>query len=456
MAEPTYIVHGTTSGLRNLAATIDLMVKTSATGPALAPLSATRAILGPVYADAIAATSPLETVEQILRPHGAQWLEPVSPEALARYQSARQPGEIDLGLTPQTRTLVDQRYDWHLRASRLVEAWAHVGGPHAIDWRDIVVGQIDTGYTKHPCFGWPATWTNTANDRNFFHRELGADPATDRWANRDTWSAEDNVMGAFGGHGTRTASVLAGYDVSPAGRAADGGQATEGYFGAAPRVPFVPVRISNSVWINDTTDALGDALAWLVDDVGVKVITISMGATLPAYLPPKARAAIDLAYERGIIVCCAAGNLIRPVVTPARAPRTIAVGGSTPGDRPWTGSSYGRYVDVCAPAWPIWRASTTQLGTFEYGYGDGTSFATPQVAGTAALWLLKHRTALDAAYPQRWMGVAAFLKVLKETVRKPGGWNTNDYGAGCLDADAVLTADLPPVASLLKDDEPHH
>ena len=165
---------------------------------------------------------------------------------------------------------------------------------------------------------------------------------------------------------------------------------------------------------------------------------------------------IDLAYERGIIFCCTAGNYVRFVAAPASAPRTIAVGGSAPNDHPWVSSSFGRAVDLCAPAWPIRRASTTNSGDFEYGPGEGTSYATPQVAGTAALWLVKHRGDLATAYPEPWIRVVAFRALVRETARVPqGGWDTSRYGTGILDAAKVLDEPLPDAGALIRDVEPH-
>jgi subtilisin family serine protease len=458
MAYGTYVVYAAPDGLDRLAKNIAATIDTTG-GPPLVPVSPTRAVLGPVYAEALGRTDSTKTLDGILRTLGAQRVESVAPEGVAQLLSWREPSELAGDRAPRTRTLVEDGYDWHLKTSRLVEAWQLVGGADGIDWRGVLVGQIDTGFTEHPSLGWQngrSSWVDTTRDRNFFFKELASDPDTDQWANRDPYSAEDPVMGANGGHGTRTGSILSGFDTGPAGQAVGGdGPLTRGYFGAAPKVPYVPIRISNSVWINDTTDGLASALEWLVNDVGCQVITLSLGAALPAYLPQKARDMIDRAYGSGIIFCCAAGNVIHSVVTPARAPRTIAVAGSVPGDRPWAGSSYGRYVDISAPAWPIWRASTTQFGRFEYGYGDGTSFATPQVAGTAALWLVHRRAALDAAYPEGWMRVAAFLKILTATARTPANWDIHNYGAGLLDARAVLDAPLPDAATLQKDTEPH-
>ena len=460
MAYSSFLVHARGARLDQLAKRITAALQTNDGAP-LTRVSPTRAVLGSTVAAALARTQPQRRLDDVLVDLGAERVESLPPDAVANVLSWREPTELAGDRAPTGRTLVEDGYDWHLSASRLVEAWQVVGGPGNIDWSGITVGQVDTGYTEHPCLGWrngQSDWVNTSQDRNFFYREINSDPETDRWANRDPYSAEDPVTGAHGGHGTRTGSVLSGFDTSATGRKTGRGlPAALGYFGAAPKVPYVPVRISNSVWINDTTDGLGAALQHLVVEVGCRVITISLGAALPAYLPKQARDMIDRAYAQGIIVCCAAGNVIDAVVTPARAPRTISVAGSTPNDRPWTGSSFGAAVDISAPAWPIWRASTTQYGRFEYGYGDGTSFAAPQVAGTAALWLAKHRTVLDDKYPERWMRVTAFLKLLKETARIPtAGWDTRNYGTGLLDAFAVLDAALPEAGDLVPDTQRHH
>lgn len=46
---------------------------------------------------------------------------------------------------------------WHLDEVNVRQAWAqHWGGPDAIDWSGVKVGQIDTGYTEHPVFGFGA------------------------------------------------------------------------------------------------------------------------------------------------------------------------------------------------------------------------------------------------------------------------------------------------------------
>jgi subtilisin family serine protease len=151
--------------------------------------------------------------------------------------------------------------------------------------------------------------------------------------------------GAFDGHGTRTASVLAGFDPS----------VDRPYLGAAPQVPYIPVRICDSVIINHEQGALALAIEHLVRH-GCSVITLSMGMAL-TLIDDRLRKAIDNAYENGVILVTAAGNVWGPVVAPARLNRTLTVGGCTPALTPWIGSSFGPEVDLCAPAWPIRRAS---------------------------------------------------------------------------------------------------
>jgi len=43
----------------------------------------------------------------------------------------------------------------------------------------------------------------------------------------------------------------------------------------------------------------------------------------------RVRRAIDFAYERGVIVCAAAGNVISEVIYPGRFNRVVTVGGLT-------------------------------------------------------------------------------------------------------------------------------
>lgn len=384
------------------------------------------------------------TFECIVQAMGAQGATAITTERLRELLAARAAEELGIPRDmPKPSDLLIAGFDWHIKRTRLVEAWDLLGGPDAIDWQDVRVGQIDTGFRPISCLGFEAggrsDFVLTDFDRNFFPGDFEREDFLDYGRPpRSADSALDPLLGgANDGHGTRTASVLAGREV------------VQAYFGAAPRVPFIPVRVSDSVIVNHVQTPLAQAIEHLVRH-GCGVITLSMGMAL-TYITDRLKSAIDYAYEEGVILVTAAGNVWDPVVYPARLNRTLAVGGCTPALTPWLGSSFGPEVDLCAPAWPIRRATVDRAGNPEYGHGDGTSFATPQVAGTAALWLRYRDQEIRASYPHKWQRVEAFKRIVTRTAQPGTEWNRNLYGAGILDAEAALKAELPAPESLIKD-----
>lgn len=415
-----------------------------ASGDPLAAVGANRGLVPAAVAQALAAAQPGTPVSEQLLTLGAESAEPLAPERAAELMRSLEPTELALARNDGSG-LVRGGLDWHLQRTRLGAAWELVGGRDGIDWGDLLVGQIDTGFTQHPALGYVnghAAWIDADRDANYFHAETHPEPG---WpeppAPKD--SALDPLTGPNGGHGTRTATVLCGHD--PAAR----------YYGAAPKVPVLPVRLSNCIEIGREILALHEALAHLIDVGGCDVITMSMG-TAPGGMTREARRELRRAYDYGIIVCCAAGNYAPFVVVPARERYTIAVAGCAPDDRPWTGSSSGPQVDISAPAWPIRRGTAARNRdappAYSYGYGDGTSFATPQVAAAAALWLVRHRAVLRDHYAENWMRVEAFKTLLKATADTvDGSWDTQNYGAGILDARALLEAPLPAARSLRRE-----
>jgi hypothetical protein len=330
----------------------------------------------------------------------------------------RDPGEL-----PARTIMAPQAgVDWHLEAIRAPAAWALLGGADSIPWGGVRVGHIDTGYTLHPAlgFGTPSPWVDTGLARTFF---AGQTPTDDPGP---------------------------GKGIDPLAFSMDAPSAPGGaFYGVAPKVPLVPVRIANHVWINHAQEEFAQAVAYLVDDVKVGVISLSMGIFLST-IRKNLRKALNKAYDSGVIVVCAAGNVVQDVVAPARLSRTLAIGGVALVNNklvPWSGSSHGPEVDVSGPAEGIRRASSRR-GKFTYGGGgDGTSYATAMTAGTAALWLCKHASALPTQYPQPWQRVEAFKEVMRTTVSVPSPWNPGSFGSGVLDAHAVLAAPLPAPAA---------
>lgn len=346
--------------------------------------------------------------------------------------------------------------DWHLEAAGVLQAWALLPpeAPAAIG--AIRVGHVDTGYTPHPALGWGTPggpWVRTDEGINYWKDRVAPHDAN---AEIGTWDfsrpefadARDNHTGSNGGHGTRTASTIAGLYVP-----ADDSLPFP-YFGAAPGATLVPYRITDSVMIDHVQDLLAKALRDAVAR-GCQVVNVSLGALLPSRAVARA---VDHAYEHGVIVCAAAGNVVREVVYPGRFNRVLTVGGATTGDgrtlRPWSGAARGAYVDVSAPADPIRRA-TTVLDDAGHecclvkALGDGTSFATALTSGIAVLWLATRAAELEQAYgAQRWARVAAFKRLARRTATVPAGWNSAEYGAGVIHAGRLLGAPLPALAEL--------
>jgi Subtilase family len=235
---------------------------------------------------------------------------------------------------------------------------------------------------------------------------------------------------------------MCGY--SPA--AAPGGA----FYGVAPKVPLIPVRITDTIWITHAQRQFKDAVSHLIGTPGAKVINVSLGV-FAGVVVGAMKSAVNDAYDAGVIMVCAAGNYVNSVVAPARLQRTIAVAGVTFESKPWSGSSYGPEVDFSAPAANLRRASTEAVGKYIYAAGgDGTSYATAITSGAAALWLAHHGAALDAQYPLPWQRVEAFRILATQTTKQPAVWNPGAFGSGVLDVDALLAQPLPAADTLTK------
>jgi hypothetical protein len=398
----------------------------------LTPLGAQQALLAGPTLTALQRAYGTAGSAGVLRAAGVVRRQPINEAAALARLAAR-----DMAGLP-VRPSAGVPHGWHLDEVNVRPAWQqHWGGPDNIAWGAVKVGQIDTGYTPHPVFGFGGNaWLDAQAARTFY--AVGQD-------NGDPGPGQgiDPLAGLMDGHGTRIASVICGHDA-----AAPGGT----YLGVAPKVPLVPVRIANIVLITHAQRELAQALRYLVNDAKVSVINLSMGF-LPRTQMRVLDKAIDEAYLAGVIFACAAGQPLRHVVAPAHGRRTIAAAGSTLDSQgasvPWGQSAYGPAVDWAAPAAHMHRAEMRKPAVPAYaGRGDGTSYATAITSGAAALWLARHGNALAAAYPQPWQRVEAFKAVAKATARPMPNQQPGAFGAGILNIAALLDAPLPPAGSL--------
>jgi thermitase len=286
----------------------------------------------------------------------------------------------------------------------------------------IIVGHPDSGYITH---------VELDDDR--IRHDLEFDVY-----NRDRDAENSEARG--GNHGLSTASVL----MSGEAKQND----THYVIGVAPAAQLIPYRITEGgppIFLSRTGPRhVRNAIVRAVES-GCHVLSMSLGG-----LPEKSmRDAIREAVKQNVILCAAAGNVVRMVVWPARYKEVIAVAACTAYRRRWIHSSRGSTVDVTAPGHNVWRAMINEFGQQQSKPGSGTSYATPHVAGIAALWLAFHgRNNLISQYPRMPLYVV-FREVIKEACDDPPVGHRNRFGAGIVNAENTLKTTLPDEDELL-------
>ncbi|MFR9776017.1 type VII secretion-associated serine protease mycosin [Micromonospora sp. MS34] len=229
------------------------------------------------------------------------------------------------------------------------------------------------------------------------------------------------------GHGTGVASIIAA--------TARPGVA---FRGLAPGARILPVRVSEQQVVQGresgrTVDAAGFARAvrWAVDhEADVLNLSVVLYADNPAV-----RAAIAYAARRNVVVVAAAGNLHDsgdPRPYPAAYDRVLGVGAIGADGIRSPFSQTGPYVDLVAPGGDVLMAAPGQ----GHRRAEGTSYATPFVAATAAL-LRQYRPELSAAEVAR--------RIVAGTDPASGGGD--GYGAGVLNPYRAVTESPGPVAA---------
>ncbi|WP_171074427.1 S8 family serine peptidase [Nonomuraea basaltis] len=171
------------------------------------------------------------------------------------------------------------------------------------------------------------------------------------------------------GHGTAVSGIIGARHMSGVP-----------FHGVAPDAGIVMVKQSNKTEgdINKLVSAIDDAVAAKAD-----VINVSVRASDHSAL----RAAVQRAIDKDIVVVAAAGNVTGPddedvPAYPAAYEGVLAVGAATPDGRRADSSNAATPVGVLGPGTDItapWPGRGYMRGL------EGTSFAAPYVAGTAAL-----------------------------------------------------------------------
>jgi subtilisin family serine protease len=152
-------------------------------------------------------------------------------------------------------------------------------------------------------------------------------------------------------------------------------------YGVAKSVSLVSVRVLDCSGGGSNATVIA-GLDWIVSDhvAGVKAVAnMSLGGGFSSAL----NSAVDRVINDGIVMAVAAGNesVSACSKSPASAPAAITVAASDSSDNRASFSNYGSCVDIFAPGVSI--LSTLNGGGS--GRADGTSMASPHVAGAAAV-----------------------------------------------------------------------
>ncbi|QEL17321.1 S8 family serine peptidase [Limnoglobus roseus] len=237
----------------------------------------------------------------------------------------------------------------------------------------VVVAILDDGVSiTHPDLR-NNVWTNTAeipgdgvdNDGNGFTDDVNG------WnfvGNNNNVNPTDPIADA---HGTEVAGVLAAQIDNAAGIA-----------GVAGGIRFMPLKVVDSGG-GTTSLTLARAISYAVQN-GAKIINTSINVD-PFADDPTYTAAMDLAYDRGLLLVNSAGNTNVSNPPRVRIEDALFVAASDRNDVKTAYSNYGSGIDITAPGGTADDGLLTTIPVSGYAATSGTSMATPLVAGVAAL-----------------------------------------------------------------------
>ncbi|MGK5443797.1 S8 family serine peptidase [Micromonospora sp. URMC 105] len=290
-----------------------------------------------------------------------------------------------------------------------------------------------------PQIGAPAAWAagrdgagvevavlDTGIDAN--HPDL-ADRIVEAKDFSGTGSAQDGH-----GHGTHVASTIAG-----SGAASDGLRK-----GVAPGARLLVGKVLDDFG-RGYESAIVAGMEWAARS-GAKVINMSLGGSATDGTDPMSQALNDLTAETGALFVVAAGNegAANSVGSPGAATSALTVGAVDRDDKLADFSSRGPRIgdggikpEITAPGVGIVaaRAAGTSMGTAvgdRYTRANGTSMATPHVAGAAAILVQEHPD---------W--TAGRLKdALVSTTKPTPGLTVFEQGTGRVDVPRALSQRL--------------
>ena len=194
-------------------------------------------------------------------------------------------------------------------------------------------------------------------------------------AGRD-WVTGDSNPEDEDGHGSHTTGTIAGSTVGVAG-----------VTGAASNVRVLVQRVCGPSGC--PTSAIVNAIRAAADYPGMVAMNLSLGGST---ISRSERDAIAYATNKGVLVIAAAGNSgSGKVACPACDANAISVASTNWRDALSYYSQYGSGLDMSAPGGELYSNTTDEMGIWsaylngDYAMLQGTSMATPQVTGAAAV-----------------------------------------------------------------------
>ncbi len=251
-------------------------------------------------------------------------------------------------------------------------------------------------------------------------------------ADLDGASAGSKVVGRYNAtDGSADVTDAVGHGTFVAGVAAATTDNGIGVAGVGRDTSLLAVKVADSSG-TILSDAIANGIVWATDH-GARIINMSLGSPTP---DPTEKQAVEYAQSHDVLVVAAAGNDglgANAVNYPAGYPGVVAVGATdtSTGHRA-AFSEHGGFVTLAAPGVQLW--STTAGGS--YAQESGTSFASPYVAGAAALL---------AAYSPS----STALQLRSALVSSAHGFAGEGLGAGQVDVAAALARLAPPTIPTL-------
>jgi serine protease len=282
----------------------------------------------------------------------------------------------------------DPKYgeQWHMKRAGAERAWEYACG------QGVTVAVVDTGVA---CYD-----------------EGGFTKATDlvgtvcvegyNFVGKNKIAADDQ------GHGTHVAGTIAQTTNNGVGVA-----------GLAHCAKLMPVKVLSSRGWGTMAD-VAEGIRWAADH-GAQVINLSLGAPVKSKVVENA---VRHALKKGVVIVAAAGNSGRSVGWPAAYPGVIAVSATDKNDNIAWFSSRGPEVAIGAPGVAVTQQTICDSGKNkceQWGVFNGTSMASPHVAGAAALLVGQGVTHPDS------------VRAILQSTATPKE-DKNLFGAGILEA----------------------